>query len=86
MVGLFLAFLALSLVAIQGYQLPRLPQPLQASLNKMKISDIQVSKALIASVVLAPSMAMADDSGKIAFVWPLAISIFTIVPFVLYQQ
>jgi hypothetical protein len=37
-------------------------------------------------VAMSPSIALADDEGRNAIVFPLAISFLTIVPFIIYQQ
>eukprot|EP01036_Dinobryon_divergens_P029238 gene29238-38306_t len=45
------------------------------------------SRLTPALVLLGPSLAIADDGGsRNAFVYPLAISFLTIVPFLIYQQ
>jgi hypothetical protein len=56
-------------------------------LNNIKYPDFSVTlKTIATSVISMPIVAYADDGAQNAFLLPLAVSIFTMVPFLYYQQ
>lgn len=63
----------------------RKPVKLLMSETSRHISQNMLVTSLV-STFANPIIAFADDGSRNAFIYPLAISFLTIVPFLLYQQ
>jgi hypothetical protein len=58
-------------------------KPMKMSLDKKLVNSLDTTSKL---VLLTPFSVLADSGSQNAFIFPLAISFLTIVPFILYQQ
>eukprot|EP01039_Chlorochromonas_danica_P004661 gene4661-5105_t len=86
MSSLLLVFFFLTLTAsVHSFKL--LPGFKASSL--LKVSNLQQSstmgKALVATTLLTPSIALADDTQNMV-IFPLVIAALTMVPYFIYQQ
>lgn len=79
LVLLFIAILAVS----SGFRLPKTPFNNQQTVPKTISKKLDILN--IAILMSTPTAALADD-GKFSFALPLGIALFTMVPFLYYQQ
>lgn len=68
-------------------QQTKISRTCKKTMNMKKVNnDFSSIKVAASLALLAPINVLADDGGQNAVIFPIAISILTMVPFLYYQQ